>query len=259
MSSSPSSTDSEAPLPRLRVSTFSLREEMGRAAASDAAAAIRRALVEKAEARLILASAPSQNELLAALLAEPLDWSRLVLFHMDEYLGLPAEHPAAFRHYQQEHVLARVRPRAFHGIRGEAPDPEEECRRYAALLAEAPIDVVCLGIGENGHLAFNDPPVADFADPALVKIVELDECCRHQQVHDGCFPDLASVPKRALTLTIPALLGGQELFCVVPGPRKAVAVRDTLLGPISTRCPASALREHPRAHLYLDRDSAALL
>lgn len=235
------------------------RDEMGRAAAEAAARALAETIAANGEARVILASAPSQNELLQHLLAAEIDWSRITIFHMDEYVGLGAEHPASFRSYQQEHVLSRIKPRAFHGIRGEAPDAEAECRRYAALLAEAPIDVVCLGIGENGHLAFNDPPVADFADPVLVKVVELDEVCRQQQVNDGCFPTLDAVPRHAITLTIPALLGGRQLFCVVPGPRKAAAVRATLRGPIDTACPASILRRHPRARLYLDAASAAEL
>jgi glucosamine-6-phosphate deaminase len=238
---------------------FPSRAEMGRAAGEDAAAAIQRAIEAQGAARVILASAPSQNEVLAALTASAVDWSRVTIFHMDEYVGLPAGHPASFRHYQRERVLARIQPAAFHGIAGEAPDPETEGRRYAALLAEAPIDAVCLGIGENGHIAFNDPPVADFTDRKLVKIVELDAMCRQQQVNDGCFPSLDMVPRHALTLTIPALIGGRALFCAVPGPRKAQAVRDTLLGPIATSCPASILRRHPRARLYLDADSAAML
>ena len=227
---------------------------MGARAGVDAAAAIRVC----GAARVILASAPSQNELLDALVGADVDWSRVTLFHMDEYAGLDAQHPASFRRYQRERVLDRIRPAAFHGLAGEA-DADAECARYAALLAEAPIDVVCLGIGENGHLAFNDPPVADFADPALVKVVALDEACRRQQVNDGCFAALDAVPRHALTLTIPALLRGGALFCAVPGPRKANAVRDALRGPISTACPASILRTHPHATLYLDADSAALL
>lgn len=243
----------------LRVAVFPRRAEMGAAAAEEAAASIQSAIECNRGARVILASAPSQNELLDALTRASVDWPRVTLFHMDEYVGLDAAHPASFRSYQQERVLSRIQPRAFHGIRGEAADAQAECARYAALLADAPIDVVCLGIGENGHIAFNDPPVADFADPELVKVVELDAMCREQQVHDGCFPNLAAVPRHALTLTIPALLGGCELFCVVPGPRKAQAVRDTLLGPVVTSCPASILRQHAGARLYLDADSAARL
>ncbi len=243
---------------QLRVRVFAERTEAGQAAGLGAAAAIQSAIARQGSARLILASAPSQNESLEALAGAALDWSRVTVFHMDEYAGLPASHSASFRHYQEERVLSRIRPAAFHGILGETTDVDAECRRYAGLLAESPIDVVCLGIGENGHIAFNDPPVADFADPYLIKPVELDDDCRRQQVNDGCFPDFASVPRHALTLTIPALMSGRELFCMVPGPRKAAAVRDTLRGPISTACPASILRRHAAATLFLDQDSAAL-
>jgi len=191
--------------------------------------------------------------------APAVDWSRVTLFHMDEYVGIDAQNPASFRRYQAEHVLSRIQPAAFHGIQGEAPDAEAECARYSGLLSEAPIDVVCLGIGENGHLAFNDPPVADFDDQFLVKIVELDEICRQQQVHDGSFPRIDAVPRRAITLTLPALSKGRALFCAVPGPRKARAVCDTLREPVATACPASILRKHENATLYLDTDSAALI
>ncbi len=243
---------------QLRVRVFADRADAGQAAGLAAEAAIESAIARQGSARVILASAPSQNESLEALTSAALDWSRVTLFHMDEYVGLPASHSASFRHYQEERVLSRIRPAAFHGILGEAADVEAECRRYAGLLAESPIDVVCLGIGENGHIAFNDPPVADFADPYLIKPVDLDDDCRRQQVNDGCFPEFASVPRHALTLTIPALMSGRELFCMVPGPRKAAAVRDTLRAPVSTACPASILRRHAAAMLFLDQDSAAL-
>jgi glucosamine-6-phosphate deaminase len=243
----------------LNVHIFANRTELGAAAGSAAANEINGVISQKGNARVILASAPSQNELLATLTSATVDWSRVTLFHMDEYIGIDAGNSASFRKYQAEHVLSRIEPAAFHGILGEAPDPERECARYAQLLEEAPIDVVCLGIGENGHLAFNDPPVADFDDPCLVKIVELDEICRQQQVHDGCFPSIEAVPCRAITLTMPALLRGKALFCAVPGPRKAKAVYDTIQGPIATACPASILRNHRNATLYLDRDSASLV
>lgn len=233
------------------------RAAMGRAAAREAAEALRAALARQGVARLVLACAPSQDEMLAALAAEPVDWARVTVFHMDEYVGLAAAHPASFRRYLHGHFLVRVRPAAFHGIAGEAADPAAECRRYAALLAAAPLDLVCLGIGENGHLAFNDPPVADFADPETVKPVELDEACRRQQVSDGCFPALADVPRRALTLTIPALLGARRLVATVPGQRKAAAVRAALHGPVTPVCPASILRTHPAAALHLDPAAAA--
>ena len=243
----------------LRVFVSENRAAMGAAAGVDAARAISLAIERNGAARIILASAPSQNETLAALLAEPLDWSRVTIFHMDEYLGLAADHPQTFRAYQRERVLSKITPRAFHGIAGESADAAAECARYAALLAAAPIDVCCLGIGENGHLAFNDPPVADFADAALVKVVELDDMCRRQQVNDGCFPALADVPTHAITLTIPALMAAHALFCSVPGPRKAAAVRATVRDAVSTACPATIMRLHPSATLYIDSDSAALL
>ena len=205
-----------------------------------------------------MASAPSQTGFLRALLAEAIPWQKVHIFHMDEYVGIEATHPASFRHYQTAHVLSKITPAAFHGIRGESTDPALECDRYANLLAEAPIDVVCAGIGENGHLAFNDPP-ADFVDPKRVKIVELDQACRQQQVNDGCFPNFDSVPRRALTLTIPALLSGRQIFVIVPGIRKAEAVKRTLCEAISGDCPATALRNHNHATLYIDAHSASRL
>lgn len=245
---------------RLHVEIHPDRSRMGKAAAQRAAAVLRQALASRGRARMIVASAPSQTELIAALTDAPdLDWSRITVFHMDEYVGLPEGHPATFRAWQQQHLLAKIHPAAFHGIRGEADGLEAEMARYTALLQEAPLDLVCMGIGENGHIAFNDPPVADFNDPFLIKKVELDAACRQQQVNDGCFPDLASVPAHALTLTCPALMSGRALVCVVPGPRKAPAVRATLQGPVSTACPATVLRQHPDAVLYLDADAARSL
>ncbi len=236
------------------------RATMGRAAAQRAAAILRKALANQGRARIIVASAPSQQELIASLTSIPdLDWSRITVFHMDEYAGLPAGHPATFRAWQQEHLLSRVQPACFHGIRGESGDLDSEILRYATLLQEEPVDLVCMGIGENGHIAFNDPPVADFNDPWLIKKVELDGACRQQQVNDGCFPDPASVPTHALTLTCPALMSGRAIVCVVPGPRKAAAVKATLEGPVSASCPATVLRQHPDAVLYLDADSASHL
>ena len=245
---------------QLHVEIHPDRAAMGAAAAARAADILRAAIAAKGSARIIVASAPSQDELLAGLTAAPgIDWSKVTVFHMDEYVGLPAGHPATFRAYQEQHLLAKVQPAAFHGIRGEAADPQAECARYAALMGEAPIDLVCMGIGENGHIAFNDPPVADFGDPAAVKVVELDEACRRQQVNDGCFPDIASVPRFAISLTCPTLMSGETLVCVVPGPRKAAAVRATIQDPVSTACPATILRRHPDATLYLDEASAALI
>lgn len=245
---------------RLEVRVYEDTDSLAEAAAAEAAAWLGLRLRERAAARVILASAASQIRFLAALTARPgIDWSRVTLFHMDEYLGLSAEHPASFRRFLREHVLSRVQPAAFHFIRGDAAEPLNEVERYATLLKEAPIDLCCLGIGENGHIAFNDPPVANFEDPRLVKLVALDEACRRQQVGEGWFADLESVPRYAYTLTIPALMSAERLIVVVPERRKAVAVRNTLFGPVEPRCPASILRRHPRATLFLDRASAWLL
>ena len=244
----------------LEVRVFPTQRELAAAAAEQAAACLRDALAQQGHARAILASATSQIQFLAALTAAPdLDWSRVTLFHMDEYLGIADDHPASFRRFLREHVLSRIRPQAFHFIAGDAPEPLEETDRYAALLREAPLDLCCLGIGENGHVAFNDPPVADFDDPRTLKLVQLDEACRQQQVGEGCFPTLEAVPRYAYTLTVPTLCRAGRLVCVVPERRKATAVRDTLRGPVSTACPASVLRRQPHATLFLDADSASLL
>lgn len=235
------------------------RTTLGANAAECVARAIGSAIATRGEARVIFACAPSQDEFLAALATLPIDWGHVVAFHMDEYVGLPHTHPASFRRYLRERLLAHIAaPLAIHFIHAEAP-PDREGARYAALLAEKPIDLVCLGIGENGHLAFNDPPVADFNDPARVKLVALDEKCREQQVHDRCFATLEMVPTHALTLTIPALMSAREISGVVPGPRKASAVCDALLGPIATDCPASILRTHPRVKIHIDDDAASFL
>lgn len=243
----------------LLVRQYPDRATLGTVAAEIVATSLRETIAAARQARVIFACAPSQQEFLAALVTHPIDWTRVTIFHMDEYVGLNATHSASFRRFLREHLIAHIAaPKAVHWIRGDE-DLERECERYAALLAERPIDLVCLGIGENGHLAFNDPPVADFHDPRVIKCVALDAACRQQQVHDGCFPELDAVPTHALTLTIPALLGAREISVVVPGARKAAAVRAALLGPIATDCPASILRTHPRAVLHLDADAAALL
>ena len=243
---------------RLKIEIHPDRAALGAAASEKAAVILRDTIAKNHSARIIVASAPSQDELLETLTATAgIDWSCVTVFHMDEYVGLAPDHHATFRAYQKTRFLSKVTPAAFHGIGGESTDADAECARYAALLAEAPIDLVCMGIGENGHIAFNDPPVADFRDPLMVKVVELDEPCRRQQVHDGCFPDIDSVPIRAITLTCPALMSGKNLVCVVPGPRKADAVAATLGGKMSESCPATILRTHPSATIYLDTASAS--
>src|SRR5215203_5572456 len=190
----------------LTVITSPIRAEMSQRAGEHAAHVIEQAIIHHGEARIILASAPSQNETLVTLMRAPIDWHRVTIFHMDEYLGLPENHPQTFRAYQRDHVLRWAHGATFHGIAGESADPNAECARYGELLVEGPIHLCCLGVGENGHLAFNDPPVADFEDRAYVKVVELDDVCRMQQVNDGCFATLKEVPTHALTLTIPALM-----------------------------------------------------
>jgi glucosamine-6-phosphate deaminase len=216
---------------------------------------IRGLLSKQERVRIIFAAAPSQNEFLDELAqAEGIDWSRITAFHMDEYIGLPANAPQLFSQFLIRSIFSRVYPGEVELI-GDTTEIEEECRRYSELLKKAPIDLVFLGIGENGHLAFNDPPVANFTDPKWVKLVELDELCRIQQVNDGCFPDFKTVPKYALTLTIPALTSAKHLFCMVPGPTKRAAVKETLQGEISTRCPATILRKHVDCKLYVDMDS----
>jgi glucosamine-6-phosphate deaminase len=244
----------------LRVEVLPDRAAMGRAAADLAARTIRDAAQARGWARVIFACAPSQDEFLAALRGHDLPWNRVEVLHMDEYLGLPADHPASFRRYLREHLGPEVLERAtVRYLRGDADNAEGECRRYARLLESAPVDLCCFGIGENGHLAFNDPPVADFEDPEPVKRVELDARCREQQVHDGCFPTLEEVPRYALTLSVPALISARRLVGVVPGPNKAEAVRAALEGPVSTACPASILRTLPHCTLFLDRRSAGRL
>lgn len=243
----------------MRVHVSATREELGRVAAGKIAAYIRLLLGSQPRVVAVFAAAPSQIETLAELVRQPaVDWSRVIAFHLDEYLGLDEAHPNSFRRFLHEHLISRVPLAAFHGLRGETPDPRAECARYASLLRQYPPDLALIGIGENGHLAFNDPPVADFHDPLDVKLVELDQTCRLQQVHDGLFARIEDVPTHALTLTIPAILRIPRLFVAVPGARKRPAVTAALHGPISTSCPASILRTHPDADLFLDRDSAPL-
>ncbi len=205
---------------------------------------------------MVFAAAPSQQEMLDHLVAaDGIDWSRVTAFHMDEYLELPDDAPERFAAWLRTALFDRLPFAAVHTIE-PGDDPEATAARYAALLDEAPIDVVCCGIGQNGHLAFNDPPVADLDDPLDVKVVELDDACRRQQVDDECFARLEDVPRRAVTLTIPRLLRAGRLFCVVPGALKRDAVVHALTAPLSPAHPATALRTHPDVTLYLDADSA---
>lgn len=240
---------------RLLACSFLSRSAMAEVAANDIAAALRACLAAQPAVRMIFAAAPSQQEMLENLVAAPdIDWSRVTAFHMDEYVGLAPAAPQRFANWLDERLFSRVPFHASHRIDPGA-DPVAAAAHYAALLAAAPIDIICLGIGVNGHLAFNDPPVADFNDPLDVKQVELDDICRQQQVDDACFERLADVPLMAVTLTIPRLLQAQQLFCIVPGAAKREAVRQALDGPIAISCPASILRTHPDCTLYLDADS----
>jgi glucosamine-6-phosphate deaminase len=244
----------------LKINIYSSRDEMGMAAAADVKAAILRALSDKETINMIFAAAPSQNEVLANLANDKeIPWGRVNAFHMDEYIGLDKNAPQGFGNFLRDHIFGIAPFKSVNYIRIDAPHAEEECNRYSALLRENPVDIVVLGIGENGHIAFNDPPFADFDDDKLVKTVKLDEVCRNQQVNDGCFSAIDEVPTHALTLTVPALMSGKELYCIVPAKTKARAVYETVNGEISESCPASVLRTHKNATLYLDPDSSSLL
>jgi len=244
----------------LNVYIYESRPKMGQAAASVIAAEVRRAIEERGKAVVILASAPSQNEFLASLSEAPdIDWSRVTAFHLDEYLGMDDQAPQSFRKFLIDRLVSRVPLGQFHGLRGDAPDGAAEAKRYAELLEQNPPDFAVLGIGENGHLAFIDPPLCDFNDPEPVKVVQLDEICRNQQVNDGAFASIDDVPKNALSLTIPTLMARPKLFAIAPGPAKRQAIKNTVDGPISTTCPASILRTHPNAHLFIDAISAEYL
>ncbi|QHE53022.1 glucosamine-6-phosphate deaminase [Pontibacillus sp. HMF3514] len=240
---------------QLNVKVYENRTTMGVAAAREVSKKIKELLSKQNQVRMIFAAAPSQNEFLEHLRSDhEIDWSRITAFHMDEYIGLPIDAPQRFSHFLSEHLFNFVNLGEVHLMESSNHD-KDECKRYTELINQAPIDIVCLGIGENGHIAFNDPPVADFNDSSIMKSVELDEVCRQQQVNDGCFQDIQSVPTHALTLTIPTLLSGKYLYCIVPGPSKRVAVEQTINGSITTECPASILRSHSACTLYLDADS----
>ncbi len=242
----------------LPVSVYRTNAEMGQAAADEAVGVIRRAVIERGEANIILATGNSQLTFLAALQEKhEIPWGAVNVFHMDEYVGIDPAHGASFPLFLRQHLLDAVHPKAFYPVPGRAADLAAACREYEALLRAHPADLCALGIGENGHLAFNDPPYADFDDPVWAKVVKLDERSRHQQVGEGHFKSLAEVPTHAITLTIPALRAARRMICIVPEARKADAVTRSLLGPITEDCPGSILRQTPHAHLYLDAESAA--
>ncbi len=242
------------------VRIYRSNEALGQAAAEHAAVLIQSAIAKSGRARIMVATGNSQLSLAAALvLHSEIDWRRVEVFHMDEYAGISPEHPSSFRYWIRTRIEEKVHPARMEYIEGDASDLTAEASRYAALLAEAPIHLAFVGFGENGHIAFNDPGVADFADPLAVKLVALDDASRRQQAGEGHFPDFDSVPREALTVTCSSLFRADAWVCVVPEQRKAEAVRRALTGPITPACPASLVRRHPNATVFLDPDSSSLL
>ena len=239
------------------ISVYADRKSLGQAAGKCAEQFLIERLQNQAAVRVIFAAAPSQNETLGYLAqSSAIDWSRVSAFHMDEYVGLLAESKQSFGHYLRENMFEKVSFADVNFLDGNA-ETDAECERYSRLLSAAPIDLVLMGVGENGHIAFNDPPVADFQDPLTVKQVKLDDACRKQQVNDGCFESFDDVPTHALTLTIPTLMSAAVLVCSVPGGTKSNAVQKMVLGPVDVSCPASVLRRHSNFHGFFDVESAA--
>jgi glucosamine-6-phosphate deaminase len=244
---------------QMTVTVFENNAAIGKAAAAEFARHVRRDVAAHGETAVILATGNSQLTFMSALRDHAdIPWNKVSVFHMDEYLGISAEHPASFRRYMRERIAEMFHPRVMHMLDGDAPDTQAEMLRYTNLLRQRQPSICVMGIGENGHLAFNDPP-ADFTTDKLIHIVTLDTACRQQQVGEGHFPTFDDVPKQALSLTVPALLSAKHLMALVPETRKAKAVQAALEAPISEMCPASILRTQAHAHLYLDPDSAALL
>lgn len=244
----------------LNVNVYETKEALGQQAALDATAFIREAIKKRGTARLLFSAANSQLDMVSSLAAiSDLDWNCVEVFHVDEYVGLVTSHSASFGGWLKRNVVDRMHPAKAHYLAGDAKDMNRECQRYAELIKLAPIDISFLGIGENGHIGFNDPHEANFADPQTVKVVTLDEPCRLQQVGEGHWPNLTSVPTQGVTITCPALVHASHIICCVPGRNKAEAVRSALEGPISTVCPASIIRTLANAKLYLDVHSASLL
>lgn len=245
---------------RLQVKVFETRQEMGVEAAREVSKKIKALLASQDTVNMVFASAPSQNEFLAALVQEPgVEWESINAFHMDEYVGLEESAPQRFSQFLKESLFDKVPFKEVFYLNKDQGDSTKECHRYAKLLESHPTDIVCMGIGENAHIAFNDPHVADFNDPLLVKEVTLDEVSRQQQVNDGYFARFELVPETAITLTVPALLLAKNIYCVVPGKNKARAIYQTLKGSIKEEVPATALRKHERVILYLDKESASKL
>ena len=243
---------------KLKVKTFETREEMGNHVAYEVSQKIKKLLMEKDMINIIFAAAPSQNEFLSALsIEEGINWSRINAFHMDEYIDLKSAASQRFGEFLNERIFGKVPFNKVYYINGEADDPALESQRYANLLKQFPVHIVCMGIGENAHIAFNDPHDADFYDPLMVKEVKLDEVSRQQQVHDGCFANIDEVPVSAITLTVPTLLSAKNIFCIVPGNNKAQAVYHTLNDEVNEKYPSTILRNHENAILYLDKESAS--
>jgi len=242
----------------LHLKVFDSKIDLGKTAASDAAGIIQAAIAERGEANLIAATGASQFEFLDFLVREPIDWTKVTFFHLDEYVGVPETHPASFRRYLKERIVDRVKPRAFHLINGDASDIKAECRRIGELISERQIDAAFVGIGENGHLAFNDPP-ADFETTQAYLVVDLDEACRKQQVGEGWFSGVEEVPTQAISMSINQILKARNILCIVPDERKAEAVRNCVELEVSPERPASILQQHDSVTLYLDRYSAGLL
>lgn len=243
----------------LNINIYPESDEMGAAAADFAAKKINEAIANRGVSRVILATGSSQFTFLKALRKTKIEWEKVIVFHLDEYYGISDEHPASFRKYLKERILDFVNPQQTYFLHGDAEDIESEMSEYTAKLSEYPIDIACIGIGENGHIAFNDPSVADFNDLKLVKLVELDEMCRNQQYREGWFPTIDDVPKKAVTLTIPAILNSRTICCVVPEERKSEAVNNALYGKLTTDCPASILRTHTDIRMFLDAEAASRL
>lgn len=238
---------------------YDSKDAMGAAAALRTAQLLNAAIAARGEANLILATGASQFEMLASLVDQDVDWSRVTGFHLDEYIALPITHPASFRKYLKERFVDQVSGlRGFYYVDGEAAEPEAECARLGAIIAQHPIDVACIGIGENGHLAFNDPP-ADFDTDDAYIVVDLDEACRRQQLGEGWFPTLQSVPEQAISMSIRQIMKSKAIVCTVPDARKAPAVKGAVEGPVTNRHPSSILQEHPQCDLYMDEPAAALL
>ena len=242
----------------MQIRIFTTKAELGQAAARDAAAIINHAIAERNAAYVIAATGASQFEFLDALMVAPVDWTKVTFFHLDEYVGLPESHPASFRRYLKERIASRVHPRAFHFIDGEAADVHGECRRVGQIITQETVDVAFVGIGENGHLAFNDPP-ADFETDESYIVVNLDDACRQQQVGEGWFKSIDEVPAQAISMSIKQILRTREILCIVPDQRKAEAVKASVELEVSPMQPASILQQHERVTLYLDEASSSLL